>query len=249
MMILIRRKPGTTTCRAGIVVVRGRGDHNRPSMKNSSIPSATFSESITDHGVDGCHDEPFRQGHTRGICQGEKNILESCGRAGFDMEVLVVDEAGKPVPAGGIGEMIIRGPGMFAATGASRSHGKAFKGEWFHTEDVCSIDKEGTYGDRPVEGHDHHRRRERLPRRGEKVLHARGVKESCVIGTLIPPGARRSQPLSFFITVGDRPADLSNYCKGKIAGYKVPKVVHIVPSCPARGGQILKRELREQFAS
>jgi acyl-CoA synthetase (AMP-forming)/AMP-acid ligase II len=41
-----------------------------------------------------------------------------------------------------------------------------------------------------------------------------------------------------------------NFCKGKIAGYKVPKIVHIVPELPRNAaGKILKRELREQYAN
>ena len=76
------------------------------------------------------------------------------------MEILIVDDTGKVVPLGGIGEMIIRGPGM--ALGYWRKEDatkKAFKGEWFHTEDVCSIDRERIYpGNRPPERYDNYRR-------------------------------------------------------------------------------------------
>ena len=42
--------------------------------------------------------------------RGDTAIYESCGRSGWDMEVLIVDENGKQVPPGVPGEMIVRGP-------------------------------------------------------------------------------------------------------------------------------------------
>ncbi len=186
--------------------------------------------------------------------RGEKNILESCGRASYDMEVLVVDEEGKPVPAGGIGEMIIRGPGMSCGYWRKpEATAKAFRGEWFHTEDVCSIDKGGyirvidRLKDMIITGGENV-----YPAEVEKVLHTHEVvKESCVIGT---PHPTWGEAVTAVVVLHNgsviEPADLSNYCKGKIAGYKVPKVVHIVPELPRNAaGKILKRELREQFAS
>ncbi len=40
------------------------------------------------------------------------------------------------------------------------------------------------------------------------------------------------------------------YCKGKIAGYKVPKFVYFIPEMPRNSaGKISKPELRKQFCS
>ena len=44
------------------------------------------------------------------------------------------------------------------------------------------------------------------------------------------------------------PQEIADFCKGKIAGYKVPKVVHIVEELPRNAaGKILKKELREKY--
>jgi len=186
--------------------------------------------------------------------RGDRNILESCGRAGYDMEVLIADEEGKPVPAGGIGEMIIRGPGMSLGYWRKpEATAKAFRGEWFHTEDVCSIDERGyirvidRLKDMIITGGENV-----YPAEVEKILHMHDVvKESCVIGT---PHPTWGEAVTAIIVLHNgsvaEPGELSNFCKGKIAGYKVPKVVHIVPELPRNAaGKILKRELREQFAS
>lgn len=186
--------------------------------------------------------------------RGDGHILESCGRASYDMEILVVDEENRPVPAGGVGEMIIRGPGMSLGYWRKpEATAKAFKGEWFHTEDVCSIDERGyirvidRLKDMIITGGENV-----YPAEVEKVLHThKVVKESCVIGTPHPTWGEVVTAVVVLHNGADiDPMDLSVYCKGKIAGYKVPKVVHIIPELPRNAaGKILKRELREQFAS
>jgi long-chain acyl-CoA synthetase len=185
--------------------------------------------------------------------RGDYNILESCGRASYDMEILVMDGNGNPVAPGGIGEMIIRGPGM--SLGYWRKDAetkKAFRGEWFHTEDLCSIDERGyirvidRLKDMIITGGENV-----YPAEVEKVLHAcPSVKESCVIGMPHPTWGEAVVAVCV-LRDGEptKPDELISYCKGKIAGYKVPKVVHIVPELPRNAaGKILKKELREQYA-
>ncbi len=184
--------------------------------------------------------------------RGDYNILESCGRASYDMEILVVDEKGNVVPPGGTGEMIIRGPGMgLGYWRKEKETAKAFKGEWFHTEDVCSIDERGyirvidRLKDMIITGGENV-----YPAEVEKVLHTHpSVKESCVIGTPHPVWGEAVTAVCV-LREGEaiQPAELTNYCKGKVAGYKVPKTVHIVVALPRNAaGKILKRELREQY--
>ena len=186
--------------------------------------------------------------------RGDTKILESCGRASYDMEVLIVDDTGRPVGPGGIGEMIVRGPGMSLGYWRKKdATEKAFKGEWFHTEDVCSIDENGyirvidRLKDMIITGGENV-----YPAEVEKVLHTHDfVKESCVIGVPHPTWGEAVAAIVVLNSgVEIEPADITKYCKGKIAGYKVPKVVHFVPELPRNAaGKILKRELREQYAS
>ncbi|MCX8109864.1 MAG: long-chain-fatty-acid--CoA ligase [Syntrophorhabdaceae bacterium] len=185
--------------------------------------------------------------------RGDDKIFESCGRASYDMEVLIVDQDNNPVPAGGIGEMIVRGPGMsLGYWRKEKETAKAFKGEWFHTEDVCSIDERGyirvidRLKDMIITGGENV-----YPAEVEKVLHEHpNVKESCVIGT---PHPVWGEAVTAVVVLKNgniiKPEEITNFCKGKIAGYKVPKVVHIVDELPRNAaGKILKRELRERYA-
>ncbi|HEY3275062.1 MAG TPA: AMP-binding protein [Syntrophorhabdaceae bacterium] len=185
--------------------------------------------------------------------RGDRTILESCGRASYDMEVLVVDESGKAVDPGGTGEMIIRGPGIGLGYWKKPVEtDKSFRGEWFHTEDVCSMDERGyirvidRLKDMIITGGENV-----YPAEVEKVLHTHPiVKESCVIGT---PHPIWGESVTAVCVLRDgaaiEPMELTNYCKGKVAGYKVPKTVYIVSDLPRNAaGKILKRELREQFA-
>ena len=129
--------------------------------------------------------------------RGDHSILESCGRASYDMEILVVDGNGNAVAPGGIGEMIIRGPGM--SLGYWRKDAeteKAFRGEWFHTEDLCSIDERGyirvidRLKDMIITGGENV-----YPAEVEKVLH--GPEREGILrdeGHRTLPGGRQSQP-------------------------------------------------------
>ena len=121
--------------------------------------------------------------------RGDQNILESCGRASFDMDIRIVDDQGKIVPAGGIGEMIVRGPGLSLGYWRKEEETrKVFRGEWFHTEDVCSIDERGyirvidRLKDMIITGGENV-----YPAEVEKVLYIHPcIKEACVIGTPHP---------------------------------------------------------------
>ncbi len=148
--------------------------------------------------------------------------------------------------------MIIRGPGMGLGYWRKEAETKkAFKGEWFHTEDVCSID-EGGYirvidrlKDMIITGGENV-----YPAEVEKVLHAHpSVKESCVIGVPHPTWGEAVAAVCV-LRDGARvdPAELTDHCKGKVAGYKVPKKVFITEALPRNAaGKILKRELREAY--
>jgi acyl-CoA synthetase (AMP-forming)/AMP-acid ligase II len=186
------------------------------------------------------------------FARGDYSILESCGRASFDMDILIVDDQGSTVPAAGIGEMIARGPGMSLGYWRKEQEtNKAFRGEWFHTEDVCSIDERGyirvidRLKDMIITGGENV-----YPAEVERVLHTHpSVKESCVIGTPHPVWGEAVTAVCVLKEGAQVQAkELSDFCKGKIAGYKTPKLIHFVPELPrSAAGKILKRELRERY--
>lgn len=186
--------------------------------------------------------------------RGEYNILESCGRASFDMEIRIVDENGSSVSSGGIGEMIAKGPGVSKGYWRKEKETqKVFRGEWFHTEDLCSIDERGyirvidRLKDMIITGGENV-----YPAEIEKVLYQLGeIKDASVIGTPHPVWGEAVTAVVVLKNKGSlKPEDIIRFCKGKVGGYKVPKVVHIVDELPRNpSGKILKRELKEMFFS
>jgi acyl-CoA synthetase (AMP-forming)/AMP-acid ligase II len=186
--------------------------------------------------------------------RGDNNILESCGRASYDMEILIVDEQGKVVPSGGVGEMIMRGPGMSLGYWRKEQETKkAFKGEWFHTEDVCSIDGLGyirvidRLKDMIITGGENV-----YPAEIEKVLNTHpSIKECSVIGT---PHPTWGEAVTAIVVLNNgakiEGKEITEFCKGKIAGYKLPKAVYFIPELPRSAtGKILKTELRKSFSN
>lgn len=72
------------------------------------------------------------------------NKVGAIGKAGFNWEAKIVDEAGNPVPQGEVGELIVSGPGLMkcyyndpAATDAVLKNG------WLFTGDMARMDEEG----------------------------------------------------------------------------------------------------------
>jgi acyl-CoA synthetase (AMP-forming)/AMP-acid ligase II len=80
-----------------------------------------------------------------------RRVGVSCfGRAEADMELLIVDEAGQPVPDGTPGEMLVRAAGPDPRAGFFTEYLKdpaataaAWEGGWFHTGDVAVREPNG----------------------------------------------------------------------------------------------------------
>lgn len=60
-------------------------------------------------------------------------------------DVLVTDDAGNPVPLGTPGELLIKGPQLFAGYwGREEETRKAFNADgWFRTGDIVTMDEHG----------------------------------------------------------------------------------------------------------
>lgn len=77
---------------------------------------------------------------------GLENIhkVGAIGLPGFNWEALIVDDKGRPVPKGKVGELILRGPGLmkgyYKNPEATRS---VLKDGWLYTGDMAKQDKDG----------------------------------------------------------------------------------------------------------
>jgi len=75
---------------------------------------------------------------------GDGRQLSACGRPVFGCELRVVDENGRPVPNGEIGEIVFRSPqvtsGYWCDTDRTQA---AIQNDWLHSGDLATIDSEG----------------------------------------------------------------------------------------------------------
>ena len=178
----------------------------------------------------------------------------SCGRAVVNVETRVVDNEMRDVAIGQVGEIVHRSPQLLTAYyNDPERTAFAFEGGWFHSGDLATIDAEGyiTVVDRKKDmiksGGENVASREVE----EKIYTHPGISEVAVVGLPDPywveavtavivrkPGSSLSE------------ADVIDYCKPKMAGFKVPKRVVFVESLPKNpSGKLLKRELRAKLGA
>jgi acyl-CoA synthetase (AMP-forming)/AMP-acid ligase II len=175
--------------------------------------------------------------------------LGSVGRPCLHLELDLWDEAGRSVPAGDRGEIVMRGPKVFPGYWRDpEATAAAFRGGWFHTGDIGVRDEDGylfivdRLKDMILSGGENIAGSEI-----ERVLYEHeAVLEVAVVG-------RRDErwgevPVAYVVLRPDRPAtadDLIAHCGAQLARFKVPKDVVFLDALPRNpSGKILKRELR-----
>jgi fatty-acyl-CoA synthase len=178
----------------------------------------------------------------------------SAGRPALNVETLVVDDSGRPVPAGQIGEIVHRSP--HAMLGYWRDPGKtaeAFAAGWFHSGDLGVLDDEGylTVVDRKKDmiktGGENVASRE-----VEEVLYGHSaVAEAAVFGLAHPQWIEAVTGAVVLREGAEASAeDLISHCRTRLAGFKVPKHIVFVERLPKNAsGKLLKRELRDTIAA
>jgi acyl-CoA synthetase (AMP-forming)/AMP-acid ligase II len=187
--------------------------------------------------------------------------MRKLGSIGFESLgtdfVKILDEEGREVGVGEIGELYSRGPMLFdeyyklpEKTAAS------FRGEWFSAGDMALRDEDGFFEivDRKdnliITGGEHV-----YPSEVEKVIGAHpGVWDVAIIGL---PHEKWGEAVTAIVVPQDpddppTEQDIVAFCRDKMAGYKRPQAVHFVSpdEMPRTGsGKILHRALRERYVS
>jgi fatty-acyl-CoA synthase len=170
------------------------------------------------------------------------------GKAYPHVEVALDDGEGRLIEGAGSGELLVRGPNVFA--GYWRDPGataEAMRGGWLHTGDVAERDDEGFY-----------RIRDRLkdmyisggenvyPAEVESVLAEHpAVVEAAVAGV---PDRRWGEVGVAFVATRNAvdPEELLAWCRARLARFKVPREVRFIDRLPRSGmNKVLKRELLE----
>jgi long-chain acyl-CoA synthetase len=175
----------------------------------------------------------------------------SVGRPVPNVEITVQDELGQILPTGETGEICVRGPNvMLGYWNQPEETAKTLRNGWLLTGDIGYGDEEGFY-------YITDRKKDMLlvnginvyPREIEETIYRfPHVKEAAVIG--IADSRKGEQPMAFVVPEDGRTLNesaLQDFLKEKLADYKVPRRVAIVPGLPRNAtGKILKTVLREQ---
>lgn len=177
--------------------------------------------------------------------------LESCGRTGLFVDIKIVDDEGKEVADGEIGEIICKGSlVMQGYWNNEKATAETLKDGWLHTGDL---------GWKSAEGYVHIVDRKKdviisggvniYPREVEEVLNYHpGVKETCVIG--VPDDKWGENIVAYVVpnrNVSVTKDALLALCIDNLASFKKPKEIHLVDALPKSSyGKILKRELRNR---
>jgi long-chain acyl-CoA synthetase len=187
----------------------------------------------------------------------DKRIPGSIGKVLPGISIRVIDEAGKDVPKGEVGEFCIKGgnvmKGYYKQEDATREAFLDEAHEWLRTGDLGYIDEEGYVfiSDRKkdliiVKGLNVY------PKEVEDVLQSHpAVQDAAVIGIQDETG---DELIRAFVTLKEGAQadkqELLKLCRGRLAPYKCPRDLEIRKELPKSTlGKILKRTLRAETAT
>lgn len=203
--------------------------------------------------------QTFRVGFCE--CYGSTETSSTCtygrlehGKAGSiglpadTWQVILTDSQNNPTVPGEVGEIVVKGPGLFKGYWKMpEATSEALIEGWFHTGDLGRVDEDGNF-------YIVDRKKDMLicggynvyPREVEEVLYSHpSVLEVAVIG--VEDEVKGEIPKAFItLRPGSQALEIEiiTYCKERMAAYKVPRVVEFPFELPKNAsGKILKRAL------
>jgi acyl-CoA synthetase (AMP-forming)/AMP-acid ligase II len=178
--------------------------------------------------------------------------LGSAGRPVISYEIRVVNERGKDVPVGEVGEIIGKSEAMMKRYWRlPQESAKKLKDGWLHTGDLGRFDEQGYLyivdrkDDLIISGGVNI-----YPREVEEVLYQHpSVFEASVIGV---PDDYWGEAVKAIIVPKENVViseeDIIKFCGERLAGYKKPKSVEFWKELPKNPqGKILKRDIRKRY--
>ncbi|MBS0527322.1 MAG: long-chain-fatty-acid--CoA ligase [Proteobacteria bacterium] len=183
---------------------------------------------------------------------GDARKLLSCGYAQKGVELRIVGDDGKDLPAGRVGEIAVRSAQVMGGYWKlPEATARAVQGDWFFTGDAGYLDDKGYL-------YIYDRVKDMIVSGGENIYPAEvesalfghpSVADVAVIGV---PDERWGEAVKAVVVkkagADVTPAELINWARERIAGYKLPKSVDFIDTLPRNPtGKILKRELRKAY--
>jgi acyl-CoA synthetase (AMP-forming)/AMP-acid ligase II len=181
----------------------------------------------------------------------DPTLIQSAGRAAAHVEIAVVGPGDTALPGGQVGEVLVRGDNvMLGYWNKPEQTAAALRGGWMHTGDAGYLDDRGYLF--IVD-----RLKDMIITGGENVYSAEvenalaghpAVAACAVIGVPDPQWGERVHAVVVLQPGQEATGEqLREFCRGQIAGYKLPRSVAFVDALPISGaGKVLKRELRRQ---
>jgi acyl-CoA synthetase (AMP-forming)/AMP-acid ligase II len=181
-------------------------------------------------------------------------LMKTAGKIAPPFELKIVDENRRELPNGQVGEIAVRGPFMFREyLNKPEATAEVLDSEgWYYTSDLASRDDRGyiTISGRKSEmfktgGENVY------PREIEEIIEAQGgILFAAVIG--VPDEIYQEVGWAFAMTLPGQEVkeeDLREYCKTRMANYKVPKKFIIRPLLPLlANGKVDKLTLKKEIA-
>jgi long-chain acyl-CoA synthetase len=175
----------------------------------------------------------------------------SVGVPVFNTVVRILDDEGKELPPGEVGEIATSGPmvvpGYWNRPDATE---RTLPGGELRTGDVGFMDRDGWF-------YLVDRRKDMIVASGYKVwprevedtlVRHPAVREAAVIGV---PDPYRGETVWAYVSLrpgaAATPAELIEFCRAELAAYKYPRHVEVLPDLPKTPtGKLLRRELRQR---
>jgi len=172
------------------------------------------------------------------------------GRAKPGREIAVIDEAGRPLPPGVRGELVIRGAGLMSGYDDDpQATAEVFRGGWLHTGDLAAMDEQGYVR---LVG----RLKDMIRRSGENVS-AREVEETLLTHplvrmaavTAVPDELRGEEIKAYVVLTSDGDAEwagtaLNDFCQQHLAAFKSPRYWEVREDLPRTASErVAKTEL------
>jgi acyl-CoA synthetase (AMP-forming)/AMP-acid ligase II len=176
----------------------------------------------------------------------------STGRAISGCDIAIVDDDDQPLPTGSIGEIVARGPQIFAGYFDNpEASAETLRNGWLHTGDLGYLDTGGRL-------YVVDRKKDLIIRGGQNIYSAEveealylhpAVAEAAVVGQ---PDALYGEVVVAFVRLKPDTAvtaeDLDRFMLEQIAAYKRPVAYHFVDDLPrTASGKVRKVELRERL--
>ncbi|HTU01988.1 MAG TPA: AMP-binding protein, partial [Candidatus Sulfotelmatobacter sp.] len=173
----------------------------------------------------------------------------SVGPALPEVSLRIVDERGHELPIGEVGEIVARGPNVMQGyLNRPEETAEVLRGGWYYTGDLGRLDADGYL-------YIVDRKKDLIlvgglnvyPREVELALEGHpGVAEAAVVGV---PDSLRGEAVKALVIPrsgeAPTPADLLQWCRQRLANYKVPRSIELVSELPRTvTGKVLKAALR-----